>query len=77
MPTTPEQGEIARSVIESMQELFDAPIVTTIEEPLHFTIAEKYHHDYYVRNPGQGYCMAVVGPKISKARAKHAHLYTA
>ena len=25
----------------------------------------------------QGYCMAVVGPKISKVRAKHAHLYTA
>ena len=44
MPTTPEQGKIARSVIESMQELFDAPIVTTIEEPLHFTIAEEYHH---------------------------------
>ncbi|MDP6361926.1 MAG: peptide-methionine (S)-S-oxide reductase, partial [Candidatus Poseidoniaceae archaeon] len=68
---------IARRVIESIQELFDAPIVTTIEEPLHFTIAEEYHHDYYARNPGQGYCMAVVGPKISKVRAKHAHLYTA
>jgi peptide-methionine (S)-S-oxide reductase len=77
MPTTAEQGDIARRVIDEMQPLFDADIVTTIEEPTHFTIAEAYHHDYYARNPAQGYCMAVVGPKINKVRAKHAHLYTA
>ncbi|DAC50661.1 MAG TPA: peptide-methionine (S)-S-oxide reductase, partial [Candidatus Poseidoniales archaeon] len=45
------------------------------EEPIHFLIAEKKHHDYYARNPYQGYCAAVVGPKIAKVRAKHAHLY--
>jgi peptide-methionine (S)-S-oxide reductase len=39
-------------------------------------LAEEDHHDYYARNPGQGYCMAVVGPKLSKVRAKLAHLYT-
>ena len=77
MPTTEAQGDTARKVIESMQPLFDAQIVTTIEEATHFTIAEEYHHNYYARNPAQGYCMAVVGPKINKVRAKHAHLYTA
>lgn len=77
MPTTEAQGDTARKVIESMQPLFEAQIVTTIEEATHFTIAEEYHHDYYARNPAQGYCMAVVGPKINKVRAKHAHLYTA
>ena len=77
MPTTEQQALTAKIVIERMQTYYDSPIVTTIEEPTHFTIAEEYHHDYYARNPGQGYCMAVVGPKINKVRAKHAHLYTA
>ena len=31
--------------------MFDKPIVTTIEEAKHLTIAEAYHHDYYARNP--------------------------
>ena len=77
MPTTEQQALTAKIVIERMQTYYDSPIVTTIEEPTYFTIAEEYHHDYYARNPGQGYCMAVVGPKINKVRAKHAHLYTA
>ena len=53
----------------------DDPIVTTLEEPIHFFIAEKKHHDYFARNPYQGYCAGVVGPKIAKVRAMHAHLY--
>jgi peptide-methionine (S)-S-oxide reductase len=77
MPTTDQQATIARTVIEQMQLNYNRPIVTTIEEATFFTLAEEYHYDYYARNPGQGYCMAVVGPKISKVRAKHAHLYTA
>ena len=77
MPTTEQQKLAAQITIEKMQTYYDRPIVTTIEEATHFTLAEEYHHDYYARNPGQGYCMAVVGPKLSKVRAKHAHLYIA
>jgi len=76
MPTTEHQSEVARLTIEKMQAYYDKTIVTTIEEATHFTLAEEYHYDYYARNPEQGYCMAVVGPKLSKVRAKHAHLYT-
>ena len=75
MPLNEKQENAARSKIVEMQDYFDKEIVTTIEEPINFVIAEKYHHDYYERNPGQGYCMAVVGPKISKIRQKFAHLY--
>lgn len=77
MPTSEQQTLTSQIVIERMQAHYDRPIVTTIEEAKHFTLAEEYHHDYYARNPGQGYCMAVVGPKLRKVRAKHAHLYTA
>ena len=62
-------------MITDMSNVYDDPIVTTLEEPTHFVIAEEKHHDYYARNPYQGYCVAVVGPKIAKVRAKHAHLY--
>ena len=51
MPTTEQQALTAKIVIERMQTYYDSPIVTTIEEPTHFTIAEEYHHDYYARNP--------------------------
>ena len=75
MPLNDTQRMLAESIIQRMETHFDAPIVTTIEDAIHFTIAEKEHHDYYARNPYQGYCAAVVGPKIAKVRAKHAHLY--
>lgn len=46
--------------------LFARPIVTEIA-PLHtFWPAEDYHHDYFARNPDQGYCTYVIAPKIRK-----------
>ena len=75
MPLTEGQRAVAEATMASMQDYYDDPIVTTIEPPLNFLIAEKEHHDYYARNPYQGYCAAVVGPKIAKVRAKHADLY--
>lgn len=75
MPVEDGQEEISKIVISQMQEYYDKEIVTIIEPPTNFTIAEKYHHDYYARNPYQGYCMAVVGPKLSKLREKLSYLY--
>jgi len=75
MPTNEIQKNTAVIKINEMQNIFDNKIVTTIEEATNFTIAEKYHHDYYAKNPAQGYCMAVVGPKIAKIRKKFAHLH--
>jgi peptide-methionine (S)-S-oxide reductase len=75
MPLTEDQRLVAQNTIASMSGVYDEPIVTTLEEPTNFVIAEEKHHDYYARNPYQGYCAAVVGPKIAKVRAKHAHLY--
>ena len=39
-----------------------------------FYEAEAYHQDYYRRNPFQGYCAAVVAPKVAKLRAQYAPL---
>lgn len=47
---------------------FATPIVTEISPLAKFYAAEKYHQDYYKRNPEQGYCRAVIGPKLEKFR---------
>jgi peptide-methionine (S)-S-oxide reductase len=36
-----------------------------------FYPAEEYHQDYFRRNPGQGYCRAVIAPKVAKFRKEH------
>ena len=43
-------------------------IVTEVTELGKFWPAEAEHEDYFERNPGSGYCQAVVAPKIAKLR---------
>ncbi|MEM7014556.1 MAG: peptide-methionine (S)-S-oxide reductase MsrA [Verrucomicrobiota bacterium] len=45
---------------------FDSPIVTEITEAGTFWPAEDYHQDFYQNNPTQGYCCAVIPPKLEK-----------
>ncbi|MBX6393366.1 MAG: peptide-methionine (S)-S-oxide reductase MsrA, partial [Burkholderiales bacterium] len=65
---TPAQREIAMRLIEQLGEakLWSRPIVTQVEPAGVFWMAEDYHQEYYRRNPGQGYCMFVVEPKVQK-----------
>jgi peptide-methionine (S)-S-oxide reductase len=39
-----------------------------------FYPAEDYHQNYYRNHPFQGYCMAVVGPKVGKFKKTFATL---
>jgi peptide-methionine (S)-S-oxide reductase len=45
---------------------FGAPIVTEITPFKNFYPAEPYHHNYFNLNPAQGYCSAVIRPKLEK-----------
>jgi peptide-methionine (S)-S-oxide reductase len=67
-----EQKDIAEKFIKDMemQKVFDNPIVTQVVPLDKFYMAEDYHQEYFAKNPYQGYCMAVVSPKVSKFR-KH------
>ena len=42
------------------------PVVTEIVPAPKFYEAEKYHQDYYEKNPNQGYCNFVIRPKLKK-----------
>src|SRR5881628_1050958 len=61
----PEQKQIAEEVIAvvTKDNLYANPIVTEITPAGTWYEAEPYHQEYFVRNPFQGYCTAVVGPK--------------
>ena len=45
---------------------FSSPIVTEITPYTNFYKAEDYHQNYYRDNPNQGYCRAVIAPKLEK-----------
>ncbi len=49
------------------------PLVTQLAPLPEFFVAEDYHQRYFFAHPHQGYCMAVVAPKVSKFRSKFAH----
>jgi len=51
---------------DNAQEKYSSNIVTIIEPLDKFYLAEAYHQDYYRLNMSQGYCMAVISPKVSK-----------
>lgn len=67
---TEAQGELARQMLKEMaaEGIYDAPITTEVAPLSNWSAAEPYHDDYYARNPNQGYCAAVVGPKVAKFR---------
>ena len=54
------------------ENLYANPIVTEVTPAGTWYEAEIYHQEYFVRNPFQGYCTAIVGPKVVKFRKQFA-----
>ncbi|HEY6271139.1 MAG TPA: peptide-methionine (S)-S-oxide reductase MsrA [Terriglobales bacterium] len=48
------------------------PVVTTLEPPGKFFVAEDYHQEYYANNAQQPYCQFVISPKLKKFQHKFA-----
>jgi peptide-methionine (S)-S-oxide reductase len=66
-----QQG-IAERVSKEVAPHYENPIVTEISPLETFYEAEDYHQDYYANNQAQGYCSAVITPKLAKLRKLHA-----
>ncbi len=66
-----EQRKIAEASRDRAQADFRDPIVTEITAAGPFWKAEDYHQDYYRNNPRQGYCRAVIAPKLDKLGMDH------
>ena len=71
-PADDAQRELFESAIVLAATWWDAPVVTTLEPLSAFYEAEEYHQDFFARNPGQGYCLAVALPKVNKIRKSFA-----
>ncbi len=68
------QGATAREIIAEIDRegIYGDKCVTEVSPAVTFYEAEKYHQEYYARNPNQSYCMFVVAPKVRKFRKKFA-----
>lgn len=62
-----KQAEYFKAELDK-SDAFRGPIVTEITEFEKFYPAEKSHQEYYAENPNQGYCRAVIQPKLEKFR---------
>jgi peptide-methionine (S)-S-oxide reductase len=63
-----EQRSVAESVIAEVQSHSRDTIVTEVRDAGPYWRAETYHQEYFRHNPGQGYCMFIVAPKVAKFR---------
>ena len=61
-------GEDWRVALDQITRDSDSTTVRTVRPEVVFWPAEADHHSYFNRNPGQGYCLFVVAPKVIKAQ---------
>ncbi len=71
---SPAQRETAEELIRALdqKEPYPRPIVTEVSPATQWYEAEAYHQEYFAKNPFQGYCQFVVGPKVAKVRKQFA-----
>jgi peptide-methionine (S)-S-oxide reductase len=66
------QEATAKATIRRLQPQYARPIVTEVTRATRFWPAEAYHQGYFQANPNQGYCRAVIAPKLKKLGLKDA-----
>lgn len=74
---TDEEKELFEAARDRAAEWWDGPIVTEISPLGVYFPAEDYHQDFFAKNPGQGYCLAVALPKVNKIRKSYSKYITA
>lgn len=67
-PADDRQREAFEAAMQRAEEFWGGAAVTTMEPLGDFYRAEEYHQDFFAKNPGQGYCLAVAVPKVNKVR---------
>jgi peptide-methionine (S)-S-oxide reductase len=66
--TDDEQREQFEAARDRAMAIWGPAIVTDIAPLSNYFVGEEYHQDFFAKNPNQGYCNAVVAPKMSKTR---------
>jgi peptide-methionine (S)-S-oxide reductase len=70
---SPDQRAVAEQAIADVTQagLWSDPVVTEVTPLDTFYPAEDYHQEYFEQNPNQGYCRAVIAPKVAKFRKQY------
>jgi peptide-methionine (S)-S-oxide reductase len=63
-----EQKALFEEALTRADDIWGGGVVTQLEPLGEFYPAEEYHQDFFAKNPGQGYCLAVAVPKVNKVR---------
>lgn len=68
-----EQRLAAEEVMAEVrsQGLYPNELVTELTPLTTYYPAENYHNDYFLNNPRQPYCAAVIAPKVAKVRKQY------
>jgi peptide-methionine (S)-S-oxide reductase len=66
------QKSLFEAAVERANDMWGGGVVTQLEPLRDFYSAEEYHQNFFAKNPGQGYCLAVAVPKVNKVRASFA-----
>jgi peptide-methionine (S)-S-oxide reductase len=74
-----EQKQEAAAYIKEIEtaNMFQNPVVTTLEPLADFYPAEDYHQKFYANNPYQPYCQYTIPPKLSKLHKQFSQLLKA
>ncbi len=70
-----EQKREAMKILSELtaEKVYEDPIVTEVTAFDVFYVAEDYHKNYYNNNKNQGYCRAVINPKLDKFVKKYSN----
>ena len=79
IPQSAEQRAVARAYLAQLKrtDLWDKPIVTSIEPARTFYAAETYHQDFAAKNPRHGYIVRWDAPKVAALKRLYPSLYRA
>jgi len=62
------QKPVIERVLAEANAALGGRVVTEVAAVANYSPAEAYHQHYFAQHPNQGYCAAVIGPKVEKFR---------
>jgi peptide-methionine (S)-S-oxide reductase len=62
------QKPVIERVLAEANAALGGRVVTEVAPVSNYSAAEGYHQHYFAQHPNQGYCAAVIGPKVEKFR---------
>jgi peptide-methionine (S)-S-oxide reductase len=62
------QKPVIERVLAEANAALGGRVVTEVKPVSNYSAAEAYHQHYFAQHPNQGYCAAVIGPKVEKFR---------